>query len=76
MVCLSACGSQWVIVLFGVQANQTYRIVLYAADLYWGKPRQRIFSVAANGVTVLKAYDVIASAGGCAILVADHVGQC
>jgi hypothetical protein len=47
-----------------VQANKTYTVVLHAADLYWSKPRQRIFSVTANGATVLKAFDVIAAAGG------------
>ncbi|EIE19503.1 hypothetical protein COCSUDRAFT_40319 [Coccomyxa subellipsoidea C-169] len=46
------------------RANKTYTVVLHAADLYWGKPRQRIFSVTANGAPALKAYDVIAAAGG------------
>ncbi|BDA50799.1 hypothetical protein COCOBI_17-0170 [Coccomyxa sp. Obi] len=48
----------------GLEANQTYTVVLHAADLYWSKPRQRIFSVGANGAVVLKAFDVIAAAGG------------
>lgn len=47
-----------------LQANKTYTVVLHAADLYWSKPRQRIFSVTANGATALKAYDVVAAAGG------------
>ncbi|CAL8462703.1 g2236 [Coccomyxa elongata] len=47
----------------GLEANQTYTVVLHAADLYWSKPRQRIFSVGANGATVLKAFDVIAAGG-------------
>lgn len=46
-----------------MQANKTYTVVLHAADLYWGMPRQRIFSVTANGAPALKAYDVIAAAG-------------
>lgn len=47
----------------GLLPDHAYTVTLHFADLYWGKPGQRIFSVSANGVTVLKDYDVVAAAG-------------
>ncbi|UOQ69960.1 malectin domain-containing carbohydrate-binding protein (plasmid) [Hymenobacter volaticus] len=44
-------------------ANGTYTVKLHFAELYWDAPGQRLFDVAAEGTTVLKAYDIVQKVG-------------
>lgn len=41
-----------------------YTVTLRFAEVYWGDAGQRVFDVAAEGVTVLPAFDIVAAAGG------------
>ncbi|UOQ69497.1 malectin domain-containing carbohydrate-binding protein [Hymenobacter volaticus] len=43
--------------------NGTYTVKLHFAELYWDAPGQRVFDVAAEGTTVLKAYDIVQKVG-------------
>ena len=43
--------------------NGQYTIKLHFAELYWNTVGQRVFDVAAEGRTVLKAYDIVQKAG-------------
>ena len=44
-------------------ANGTYTVKLHFAEFYWDAPGQRLFDVAAEGTTVLKAYDIVRKVG-------------
>lgn len=45
-------------------ADGTYRVKLYTAEDYFTAPGRRVYSVSAEGATVLKDVDVFARAGG------------
>ncbi|MCG7321162.1 malectin domain-containing carbohydrate-binding protein [Arsenicicoccus bolidensis] len=45
-------------------ANGTYRVKLYTAEDYFTAPGRRVYSVSAEGATVLKDVDVFARTGG------------
>ncbi len=45
-------------------AGSTQLVTLYFAESYWTAAGQRRFNVAINGMTVLSAFDIFASAGG------------
>jgi len=40
-----------------------YKVRLHFAELAFGSPGQRVFSVAINGTTVLSNFDIVAAAG-------------
>ncbi|WP_375434994.1 malectin domain-containing carbohydrate-binding protein [uncultured Hymenobacter sp.] len=43
--------------------NGTYTVTLHFAELYWNRAGQRVFNVAAEGTTVLNAYDIVQKVG-------------
>ncbi|WP_375436353.1 malectin domain-containing carbohydrate-binding protein [uncultured Hymenobacter sp.] len=43
--------------------NGTYTVKLHFAELYWNTAGQRVFDVAAEGTTVLRAYDIVQKVG-------------
>ncbi|MDF7813762.1 malectin domain-containing carbohydrate-binding protein [Hymenobacter sp. YC55] len=43
--------------------NGTYTVKLHFAELYWNAAGQRVFDVAAEGTTVLSAYDIVRKVG-------------
>jgi hypothetical protein len=45
-------------------ANGSYTLNLYFAEIYYTKPRQRVFNVAAQSQIVLSNFDIVAAAGG------------
>ncbi|MBA4067496.1 MAG: hypothetical protein C0501_28060, partial [Isosphaera sp.] len=57
----------------GLTAGQTYAIRLHFAEVTVDAAGQRLFDVAANGVTVLDDFDIFAAAGGQSIAVARAV---
>jgi M6 family metalloprotease-like protein len=57
---------------FTVPANGQYEVTLKFAEIYKNAPEKRKFSVRIEGVTVLAAYDIYASAGGKNIAAPDQ----
>lgn len=55
----------------GLTANATYTVELHFAEICWTGPRERLFSVAINGTTVLSNFDIYATAGGENIAIAE-----
>jgi hypothetical protein len=47
----------------GLKAEASYTVRLHFAEPYFHAPRQRLFGVAINGTTVLKDFDIFATAG-------------
>ncbi|WP_375379546.1 malectin domain-containing carbohydrate-binding protein [Hymenobacter volaticus] len=43
--------------------NGQYMVRLHFAEIYWRAPGQRVFDVAAEGTTVLQAYDIVQKVG-------------
>ncbi|UOQ69697.1 malectin (plasmid) [Hymenobacter volaticus] len=43
--------------------NGPYTVKLHFAELYWSAPGQRLFDVAAEGASVLRAYDIVKKVG-------------
>jgi hypothetical protein len=48
----------------GFTAGATATVTLYFQESFWSAAGQRTFDVAINGMTVLTAFDIFASAGG------------
>jgi len=48
----------------GFTAGAKYVVDLHFAETYWSSPGQREFNVVINGGTVLKNFDIVATAGG------------
>jgi hypothetical protein len=57
---------------FTVPANGQYEVTLKFAEIYKNAPEKRKFDVRIEGVTVLTAYDIYASAGGKNIAAPDQ----
>jgi endo-1,4-beta-xylanase len=48
----------------GFTAGRAVSVTLYFQESFWSAPRQRTFSVAINGASVLTGFDIFAAAGG------------
>lgn len=57
-------GSSFTYTVSNLTANASYLVRLHFAEIMWSSTGQRKFNVLINGVTVLRAFDIIATAGG------------
>jgi beta-galactosidase len=64
-------GNNFSYTLPGFTAGASYVVRLHFDEFYWTKPGQRVFNVSINGTQVLSNFDVLATAGGQDIAIAE-----
>ena len=64
-------GNNFSYTLPGLTAGASYVVRLHFDEFYWTKPGQRVFDVSINGTQVLSNFDVLATAGGQDIAIAE-----
>ena len=57
-------GSDFTYTVSNLTLNASYLVRLHFAEIYWSSTGQRKFNVSANGVSMLKDFDIVAAAGG------------